>query len=283
MAKLLPSSSDVPPTSDAGPRVVGLDSEDADAVIGALKSETARKLLSELHEQPDSASALADRVDTSLQNTQYHLTNLKDAELIEVVDTVYSEKGREMDVYAPADEPLVLFGSSEPESDGLRAALTSLLGGIGVLAIGSLAVQWLADVWGVDDAAVDEIEPTAAPVEEEEFHFAEEDDDVDVAEDDDVADEPPTEQEEVEEEPVEEEPVEEPAPAEDDIDEPAEPEADPSIEEVDDAAPTEEAIGWVSELFSPIVDLEPGVVFFLGGLVMLVTIVAIQYVQWRRS
>ncbi len=136
---LLPSRPDV--SADAGPRVVGVDSEDADALMSALSSDTARQVLSELHDEPAPPAEVADRVDTSLQNAQYHLANLEDAGAIQVVGTAYSEKGREMDVYAPADEPLVIFAGGEEQAGGLRTALSRLLGGVAVLAVGAVAVQ----------------------------------------------------------------------------------------------------------------------------------------------
>jgi DNA-binding transcriptional ArsR family regulator len=146
MADLLPSTPDTSAAEEPSPRVIGLDSDDADELLSALSSDTARRLLSALHEEPSSPSALADRADTSLQNVQYHLGNLDDAGLIEVVDTIYSEKGREMKVYAPADRPLVVFAGGEEESSGLQSVLTSLLSGFAVLGLLSLLVQvWLGD------------------------------------------------------------------------------------------------------------------------------------------
>jgi DNA-binding transcriptional ArsR family regulator len=140
MMSLLPSEPD--PEVEAGPRVIGVDSDDAEDVLAALSSKTARELLSALHEDPAPPSRLADRVDTSLQNAQYHLEKLETAGAVEVVDTAYSEKGREMDVYAPADQPLVIFAGDEGEST-LRSALSRLLGAVGALAVVSLAVQAL--------------------------------------------------------------------------------------------------------------------------------------------
>ncbi|MHB9287425.1 ArsR/SmtB family transcription factor [Halobacteriales archaeon Cl-PHB] len=142
---LLPSRSEAEPPDDAGPRVIGLDSEEADAVLAALSSETARSLLAAIHDDPSPPSELADRVDTSLQNAQYHLEKLEDAGAIEVVDTAYSAKGREMDVYAPADQPLVVFAGDDEAGSTLRTALSRLLGAIGVLAFASLAVQAVAE------------------------------------------------------------------------------------------------------------------------------------------
>jgi DNA-binding transcriptional ArsR family regulator len=145
MADLLPSRSDAPAAEEADPRVIGLDSEDADDLLSALSSDTAREVLATLHEEPDTPANVAERVDTSLQNAQYHLGNLEDAGLIEVVDTVYSEKGREMNRYAPADRPLVVFAGREEESRGLESALKNLLGAVGILGLASLLVQWYVE------------------------------------------------------------------------------------------------------------------------------------------
>jgi len=126
---------------DADPRVIGVDGDDADAVLSALSSDTAREILSALHERPGPASDVAERVDSSLQNTQYHLNRLREAGVVEVADTVYSEKGREMDVYAPADGPLVLVAGDESETAGVRATLRRLLGGVGAVGLGALLVE----------------------------------------------------------------------------------------------------------------------------------------------
>lgn len=139
MMSLLPSSPEVSVEDD--PRVVGLDSEDADALMQALSSDTAREMLSTLHEEPSPPSRLAEQVDTTLQNAQYHLERLSDAGAIEVVGTAYSEKGREMDVYAPADKPLVIFAGQDKQASGIRAALSRLVGGLAALLFGAIAVQ----------------------------------------------------------------------------------------------------------------------------------------------
>ncbi|PSQ01032.1 ArsR family transcriptional regulator [Halobacteriales archaeon QS_4_70_19] len=136
---LLPSSPEV--SVEENPRVVGLDSDEADALMGALSSDTAREILSALHEEPLPPSRLANQVDTTLQNAQYHLERLSDAGAIEVVGTAYSEKGREMDVYAPADKPLVIFAGREEQATGIRAALRRLVGGLFALLFGAVAVQ----------------------------------------------------------------------------------------------------------------------------------------------
>ena len=141
MARLLPSLPTNAVDDDPSPRVIGLDSADADDLLGALSSRTARRILATLHEEAASASELADRVDSSLQNVQYHLGRMREAGVVEVVDTVYSEKGREMKLYGPTDRPLVVVAATDDETEGLRSLLTRLLGAVGVLALLSLVVQ----------------------------------------------------------------------------------------------------------------------------------------------
>ena len=141
MARLLPSTPDLSAADEPAPRVIGLEGEDADELLAAISSGTARRLLTALHEEPAAPSELADRVDTSLQNAQYHLGKLEAAGMIEVIDTVYSEKGREMKVYAPADRPLVVVAGGEEATSSLRTAVGQLLGAVAGLALVSLLVQ----------------------------------------------------------------------------------------------------------------------------------------------
>lgn len=145
MARLLPSTPDLSSLEDTGPRVIGIDGDDADDLLTAMSSGTARDLLSELHDEPAPPSELADAIDTSLQNAQYHLGRLEEAGAVEVIDTVYSEKGREMKVYGPTDKPLVVVAGSDTETAGLKQAVMNLLGGLGLVGIVSVGIQVLVD------------------------------------------------------------------------------------------------------------------------------------------
>jgi DNA-binding transcriptional ArsR family regulator len=142
MADLLPSTPDTSAADEAEPRVIGLDDDETGDLLAALSSDTARDVLAALHDEADTPSGVADRVGTSLQNAQYHLGRMADAGLIEVIDTVYSEKGREMKVYAPADRPLVVFAGRSEEKSGLGTTLRNLVGGVAGLATLSALVEW---------------------------------------------------------------------------------------------------------------------------------------------
>ena len=110
---LLPARDAVDVEND--PEVVNFDQ--AGDVLDVLSSTTARRVLLALYDSPLPMSDLAEEVDTSLQNVEYHLDRLEAAGVVEVTDTWYSSKGAEMDVYAPTSAPLVvLVGDSDTEA-----------------------------------------------------------------------------------------------------------------------------------------------------------------------
>lgn len=131
---------------DREPKLVGLDEDTADEVFDALSSGTTRRIFGRLHEDPRTASELASDTDTSVQNVQYHLQKLQEAELVEIVDTWYSERGTEMKVYAPTDESLVLFAGGT-ERSRLRDLLKRAVAILAVLAPLAAAAGWLAGQW----------------------------------------------------------------------------------------------------------------------------------------
>ena len=133
-----------PPTVEADPAVFSVEDEDVDVVLDALGSDTARDLFRSIHEEPGTPSTLARRLDSSVQNVHYHLSNLESAEIVEVVDTRYSEKGNEMDVYGVAADPIVFVADSQPdEQRRLRQRLTDWLTGVATIAMVSVAIQLL--------------------------------------------------------------------------------------------------------------------------------------------
>ena len=169
MSGLLPSTPDLSAAPDPDPRVIGLDSDDAADLLAALSSDTARSVLATLHDEPATPSAVAERVDTSLQNAQYHLEKLEAADLIKEVDTIYSEKGREMSVYAPTNGPLVVFPGTSEDATGLERLLKQAFGAVVILGMVSALIEavarglvpWLA----TEDAVVDDVDDAAPAAE----------------------------------------------------------------------------------------------------------------------
>lgn len=133
-------------SADAEPTVLGVGDEEADAVLDALSSDTARDLFRALHDEPAAPSVLARRLDTSVQNAHYHVQNLEDAGIVEVVGSRYSEKGNEMRVYGPAADPIILLGdAAETDRTALRSAVADWATGVTTLGLVSVAVQLASD------------------------------------------------------------------------------------------------------------------------------------------
>ncbi|WP_251328437.1 ArsR/SmtB family transcription factor [Haloplanus pelagicus] len=143
MSGLLPSQleGDVSAEGDGELRVLSLTDDDADDLIGSISSETARSILAALEESPATASELAENVSTSLQNVRHHLGNLEEVGLVEVADTRYSVKGREMKVYAPTEDSLVVCVGSDANKERFLDSLERFVGVLGLLAVGAVAIQ----------------------------------------------------------------------------------------------------------------------------------------------
>jgi len=158
------ADADAATTATEDLRALYLDSDDAGELISALSSQTARSILVALHDHPATASELADHVETTVQNVRHHLDGLREADLVRAADTRYSSKGREMDVYAPVDRPLVVVvgnedtadadaddastdrdaeTGTETETEGFVDSLSRFVGAVVALAATSLLVQWL--------------------------------------------------------------------------------------------------------------------------------------------
>jgi len=142
MSSIFPLREKVTLDEEREPRLVEIDEDTADEVFEALSSQTTRKIFLELHQAPQTASDLADVTETSVQNVQYHLEKLLEADLVEVVDTWYSERGSEMKVYAPQDESLVLFAGRDKQRS-LRSLLNRFIGVLGVLVPTSAFAGWV--------------------------------------------------------------------------------------------------------------------------------------------
>jgi DNA-binding transcriptional ArsR family regulator len=116
-----------------------------ETVVDALASDTARNLLAEIYEAPAVPSELAERLDMTLQRVSYHLDKLEEANVIRVAGTRYSEKGQEMKIYAPAEDPLVVFVGTEERKSSFTSLLKRLVPAIAILGVFSYATQILIE------------------------------------------------------------------------------------------------------------------------------------------
>lgn len=143
---LLPSSdTEVEPRQEGEIQIFGMNDEQTNTVLNAISSATAREILTEVYTEPATPSEIAECTGGSVQNVSYHLKKLEDSGAIEVAETRYSEKGQEMSVYAPADEPIVLFVGTEKRRSGLLSRLKRLVYAGGLAIATSFAIGIVVD------------------------------------------------------------------------------------------------------------------------------------------
>lgn len=130
---LLPSPRpDITGSQEGAIEIREFTDEKAGDVFKALTADKARLLLEEIYTEPGTTSDLAERAETSIQNTSYHLEKLQEAELIRVAGTQYSNRGKEMKIYAPEENPFVFFIGQESRKPGLLRVFKQAVGAIGV-------------------------------------------------------------------------------------------------------------------------------------------------------
>lgn len=96
--------------------VITVEDDEMGEVIDSISSGTALDILESVHESPKVSTELAEELGMTTQNARYHLDNLEEAGLVKAEEICYSEKGRVMSVYEPAESPLVLlFGKDTDE------------------------------------------------------------------------------------------------------------------------------------------------------------------------
>lgn len=141
MSRLLPGATGRTADPDGDPRLLCIDDETTAEVLSVLSSDRSQAVFRRLHREPSTAKDIASDLGTSVQGVSYHLNNLEEVGLIDVVDTCYSEKGAEMDVYGPAGSPHLLFLGREDDWSRLRGAFTRLAATVG-------PIGWLSAVGG---------------------------------------------------------------------------------------------------------------------------------------
>lgn len=135
MSGLLPTQTDETVDRSGTPSMLYVDDDRTEEILSTLSSGTTRAVFCALNDEPLTASQVADDLGLSLQNASYHLDKLRETGLIEIVDTCYSEKGRQMDVYAVTSEWTVVVLGTRDDSPRLRRAFEQMAGAVGPPAI----------------------------------------------------------------------------------------------------------------------------------------------------
>jgi predicted transcriptional regulator len=91
-------------------------------ITQVISNDTARKIIELLADAPLSASDIAERLQTPLTTIVYNIENLESVGLIKIDKIKYSEKGREVKIYAPVRKLIVVV----PEKTD-RKSITDIL------------------------------------------------------------------------------------------------------------------------------------------------------------
>lgn len=98
-----------------------------------------------MYADPSTPSVIAEEIDKSVQTVSSHLQKLRDAGAVAVADTRYSGKGHEMNVYGPADDPVVVFVGTDERRTGLVALIGRFLSAIAVVIATSYAIGYVVE------------------------------------------------------------------------------------------------------------------------------------------
>lgn len=134
---------------DLEPRVVALDEEPGDEIVSVLSSDTTRRVYTLVEQRARTPIAIADELELSIQNVHYHLEKIQDVGLVEPTGIEYSEKGREMKVYEPAHDELVICSDTETK-DRLDRLLKRLVDGtMAAVVLAALSHLVLTRIMGI--------------------------------------------------------------------------------------------------------------------------------------
>ncbi|HON81100.1 MAG TPA: winged helix-turn-helix domain-containing protein [Methanoregulaceae archaeon] len=110
--------------------------ERAQKIGKAISSQTAGDILTILSQGPKTASDLTGLLSIPMGTLKYHIDNLLEAGLIEISETRYSVKGREVKVYRLKDQLVIVA----PKVTSIRSILLKYASLFVIVVLASLAV-----------------------------------------------------------------------------------------------------------------------------------------------
>lgn len=109
--------------------------EESKKITQVISNDTARQIIELLADAPLSASDIAERLQAPLTTITYNLENLENVGLVKVEKIKYSEKGREVKIYAPVRKLIVVV----PEKTDRKSVADVLRKYMGVILAAVLA------------------------------------------------------------------------------------------------------------------------------------------------
>jgi DNA-binding transcriptional ArsR family regulator len=110
--------------------------ERAQKIAKAMASPTAGDILQAMKDGPKTSTDLADQLHLPMSTVKYHIGNLLEAGVLEVSETRYSVKGREVKVYTLKDQLLIVA----PRNTSIRSLLLKYASIFSVFLLATLVV-----------------------------------------------------------------------------------------------------------------------------------------------
>ncbi len=113
--------------------------DESKKITQVISNDTARQIIELLADAPLSASDIAERLQAPLTTITYNLENLESVGLVKVEKIKYSEKGREVKIYAPVRKLIVVV----PEKTDRKSVVDVLKKYLGVILAAVLASSFI--------------------------------------------------------------------------------------------------------------------------------------------
>lgn len=113
--------------------------DESKKITQVISNDTARQIIELLADAPLSASDIAERLQAPLTTITYNLENLESVGLVKVERIKYSEKGREVKIYAPVRKLIVVV----PEKTDRKSVADVLRKYMGVILAAVLASSFI--------------------------------------------------------------------------------------------------------------------------------------------
>ncbi len=117
--------------------------EQAQKVAKAISSQTANDILTVIGDQEMTSTDIAGALHVPMSTIKYHIENLLDVGLLEIVRTKYSVKGREIKIYRQKPQLLIVA----PKSANVRLILAKYASLFGITAFVSAILYALVPVF----------------------------------------------------------------------------------------------------------------------------------------
>lgn len=139
--------------------------EESKKITQVISNDTARQIIELLADAPLSASDIAEHLQAPLTTITYNLENLESVGLVKVERIKYSEKGREVKIYAPVRK-LIVVVPEKTDKKSVTDVIRKYLGVILASVLVSSTIEFLARSAKVAQLTGDSFEslPVPAPI-----------------------------------------------------------------------------------------------------------------------